>query len=154
MKKESVSVMKLSNKEQKMLDGYEGTVRQKAMELIVRYGKVIGAEALCPVTWADLFCGCHEYLDVIGSGDFDEVFSRMSLCATEIVTLERMANKCVCFSGVEPDCTEVPDQMLMTPKKKEQNLHFLSRFIDAGVVLSGNCIPYDKSPNDNRLGRR
>ena len=73
--------MKLSKKEQKMLDGDEGPVRQKAMELIVRYAKVIGAEALCPVTWADLFCGCHEYLEVVGSGDFDEVFSRMSLCA-------------------------------------------------------------------------
>jgi hypothetical protein len=125
-----------------MLDGYEGPTRQKAMELIVRYGKVLGAEGLCPVTWADLFCGSHAYLNVIGSGDFDEVFSRMSLCATETVTLESMADTCVCFSGIEPDCTEVPDQMLMTPEKKDRNLHFLSRFIDAGVVLSGNCIPY------------
>jgi predicted aconitase len=142
MKKESLFEMKLSDNEKKMLDGDEGLAKQKAMELIVRYGKVIGAEELCPVTWADLFCGCHEYLDVVESGDFDQVFSRMSLCATETVALERMANKCVCFSGVEPDCTEVPDQMLMTPEKKDRNFHFLVRFIDAGVVLSGNCIPY------------
>ena len=125
-----------------MLGGGDGPVRQRAMELIVRYGKVIGAEALCRVTWADLFCGCHEYLNVIKSGDFDEVFSRMSLCADDTVTLERMANGCVCFSGVEPDCTEVPDRMLMTSEEKERNLRFLSRFVDAGVVLSGNCIPY------------
>jgi hypothetical protein len=142
MKKEKVIAMKLTNKEKKMLDGYEGPAKQKAMELIVRYGKVIGAEALCSVTWADLFCGSHAYLDVLGSGDFDEVFSRMSLCATEPVTLESMATSCVCFSGVEPDCTEVPDQLLMSPQKKDRNLGFLSRFIDAGVVLSGNCIPY------------
>ena len=51
--------MKLSEKEQKMLDGGVGPVKQKAMELIVRYGNVIGAEVLCRVTWADLFCGCH-----------------------------------------------------------------------------------------------
>ena len=125
-----------------MLDGYEGSTKQKSMEFIVRYGKVIGAEKLCPVTWADLFCGSHAYLDVIGSGNFDEVFSRMSLCAKETVTLENMATACICYSGIEPDCTEVPDQMLMTAEKKERNLHFLSRFIDAGVVLSGNCIPY------------
>ena len=134
--------MKLSDKEQKMLDGSEGPAKQKAMELIVRYGKVIGADELCPVTWADLFCGCHEYLNVMNSGDFDEVFSRMSLCAEDIVTLERMAPGCVCFSGVEPDCTEVPDRMLMSPSQKDLNIRFLSRFVDAGVVLSGNCIPY------------
>ena len=57
MKKESLIEMKLSDNEKKMLDGDEGLPKQKAMELIVRYGKVIGAEELCPVTWADLFCG-------------------------------------------------------------------------------------------------
>jgi predicted aconitase len=34
--------MKLTNKEKKMLDGDEGPAKQKAMELIVRYGKVLG----------------------------------------------------------------------------------------------------------------
>ena len=89
MKKEKVFEMKLTNKDKKMLDGDEGPAKQKAMELIVRYGEVIGAEALCSVTWADLFCGSHAYLDVLGAGDFDEVFSRMSLCATEPVPLEQ-----------------------------------------------------------------
>jgi hypothetical protein len=132
--------MKLTDKDKKMLDGFEGRTKQKAMEFIVRYGKVIGAEELCPVTWADLFCGSHAYLDVIGSGNFDEVFSRMSLCANDTVPLESMATGCICYSGIEPDCTEVPDQMLMTAEKKQRNFHFLSRFINAGVVLSGNCI--------------
>jgi cis-L-3-hydroxyproline dehydratase len=86
-----------------MLDGHEGLAKQKAMEFIVRNGKVIGAEKLCPVTWADLFCGSHAYLDVIGSGNFDEVFSRMSLCAADTVTLENMATHCICFSGIEND---------------------------------------------------
>jgi predicted aconitase len=134
--------MKLTDKDKKMLDGFEGRTKQKAMEFIVRYGKVIGAEELCPVTWADLFCGSHAYLDVIGSGNFDEVFSRMSLCANDTVPLESMATGCICYSGIEPDCTEVPDQMLMTAEKKQRNFHFLSRFINAGVVLSGNCILY------------
>jgi predicted aconitase len=134
--------MKLTQKEKKMLDGHDGLARQKAMELIVRYGNVLGAEALCTVTWADLFCGSHAYLDVLESKGFDEVFSRMSLCTNETVTLESMAPTCVCFSGVEPDCTEIPDQLLMSPPQKKRNLDFLSRFIDAGVVLSGNCIPY------------
>lgn len=104
--------MRLSYKDKKMLDGHEGRARQKAMGFIVRYAKVIGAEELCPVTWADLFCGSHAYLDVIESDDFDEVFSRMSLCANETVPLESMATSCICYSGIEPDCAEVPDQML------------------------------------------
>jgi len=60
-----------------MLDGLHGKARQKAIEFIVRYGEVIGAQKLCRVAWADLFCGRHAYLDVIGSNDFDAVFSRL-----------------------------------------------------------------------------
>lgn len=134
--------MKLSNQEKLMLDGSRGPVKQKAIELIVRYAEVLGADALCRVTWADLFCGYHEYLEVAQSDDFDAIFSKMSLCTDSPVKLKKMATGCICYSGVEPDCTEVPDQMLMTPTKKAQNRSNLSRFIDAGVILSGNCIPY------------
>jgi hypothetical protein len=38
MKKEKVFEMKLTKEEKKMLDGDEGSAKQKAMELIVRYG--------------------------------------------------------------------------------------------------------------------
>jgi predicted aconitase len=134
--------MKLSDQEQRILDGAEGIVRQKALELIVRYGDVLGAEKLCTVTWADLFCGAHAYLNVVASRDFDEVFSKMSLCSSETVTLDAMDAGCVCYSGVEADCTEVPEKMLMASGQKEQNIRILSCFVDAGVILSGNCIPY------------
>lgn len=125
-----------------MLDGSRGAARQKALELIVRYGEVLGADRLCRITWADLFCGSHPYLEVAGSNNFDTVFSKMSLCSDSQVRLENMADRCICYSGVEADCTEVPDQMLMASDRKAQNLSWLSRFVDAGVVLSGNCIPY------------
>ena len=125
-----------------MLDGGRGAARQKAIELIIRYGEVLGADRLCPISWADLFCGSHHYLEVAGSEDFDTVFSKMSLCSDSTVKLGSMAGNCICYSGVEPDCTEVPDQMLMNPDQKKINLNWLSRFVDAGVVLSGNCIPY------------
>lgn len=134
--------MHLTDRDKRIIDGENGTAAQKAMDLVIRYGKIIGAEELCPVTWADLFCGCHDYLAVAQSEDFDEVFSRMALCTQETVPLKQMAPGCICYSGVEPDCTEVPDKMFMTREKKERNLAFLSRFVDAGVILSGNCIPY------------
>jgi len=134
--------MKLSDEEKRILDGREDLARQKALELIVRYGNVVEAEELCQVSWADLFCGAHAYLDVITSNDFDELFSRMSLCTSETAVLESMDSNCLCYSGVEPDCTEVPEHMLMTPAKQRQNLDILRRFVAAGVVLSGTCIPY------------
>ena len=125
-----------------MLDGSCGAASQKAIELIIRYGEVLGAGRLCQISWADLFCGSHHYLEVAGSDDFDTVFSKMSLCSDSTVKLGNMAGKCICYSGVEPDCTEVPEQMLMSPDQRKINLNWLSRFVDAGVVLSGNCIPY------------
>ena len=134
--------MKLTDYEQKVLDGAAGEVKQKAMALIVRYGNVLDAERLCQMTWADLFCAAHGYLDVVKSDQFDDIFSRMSLCATDSVNLDKMKSSCVCYSGVEADCTEVPDQLLMPPPKQSKNIEFLNRFVDAGVVLSGNCIPY------------
>lgn len=134
--------MHLTDQDKRILDGEEGPARQKAMELLVRYGEVMAADEMCSVTWADLFCGCHSYLDVVGSTDFDEVFSKMALCTDETVSLEKMAPGCICYAGVEPDCTEVPEKMFMSPDKQALNLKFLSRFVDAGVILSGNCIPY------------
>ena len=74
-----------------MLDGGAGPARRKAMELIVRYARIVGAERLCRVTWADLFCGAHRYLEVVDSHNFDDVFSRMSLCSSETVELDTMA---------------------------------------------------------------
>lgn len=134
--------MKLSDAEKRVLDGSEGTAKQKALELIVRYGGVLGAEELCTVTWADLFCGAHAYLDVIKTNDFDVLFSRMSLCSSETAILKSMDANCICYSGVEPDCTDVPEYMLISPAKQTQNLNILGRFVDSGVILSGNCIPY------------
>ena len=134
--------MELTEYEKQILDGHHGTPKQKALEFIVRYGEVIGAERLCPVTWADLFCGRHAYLDVIDSDDFDTVFSRMSLCSSETIKLDSVAAECICYSGVEADCTEVAEEMLMGRDKKKSHLEFLFRFVDAGVILSGNCIPY------------
>ena len=72
--------MNLTGEDEKILAGRRGDAARKAMELIVRYGEVVGADSLCSVTWADLFCGWHNYLDVAGSSDFDEVFSKMALC--------------------------------------------------------------------------
>ena len=134
--------MQLNDIAKAILDGERGRAPQQAMELIVRYARVLGAERLCRVTWADLFCGAHHYLDVAGSDDFDRIFSTMSLCIPQAAQLERMNRGCICYRGVEVDCTEVPEKMLAVPHRQAKNLTTLSRFVDSGVILSGTCVPY------------
>ena len=134
--------MQLTDTQKAILDGQRGKAPQKAMELIVRYAGILGAEQLCRVTWADLFCGAHQYLDVLKTDDPDRIFATMSLCADEPVALKSMHRDCICYSGVEADCTEVPEKMLAGSDRRVRNQVMLSRFVDAGVVLSGTCVPY------------
>ena len=134
--------MQLTDNQKAILDGQRGKASQKALELIVRYAKVLGADRLCRVTWADLFCGAHHYLDVVASDDPDRIFAAMSLCTDEKVALKAMHRGCICYSGVEVDCTELPDRMLAGSARQARNQAMLSRFVDAGVVLSGTCVPY------------
>lgn len=134
--------MRLTETEKRILDGREGPVRQQALELIVRYARVVEAEELCRVTWADLFCGLHQYQSVVGRLDFDAIFSTLSLASERTVHLEAMDPGCVCFSGVEPDSVEQTGQMLLPPEKQAVNAEHLARFVDAGVILAGTCTPY------------
>ena len=57
-------MIQLTKEEQDILDGREGRLRQTALENIVRYAQVLGAEKLCKVTKATVFCGNHNYLNV------------------------------------------------------------------------------------------
>jgi len=134
--------MQLTDTQKAILDGQRGKAPRKALELIVRYAKVLGAGQLCRVTWADLFCGAHHYLDVVESDDPDRIFGTMSLCTDDDVALASMHSGCICYSGVEVDCTEVPEKMLAGSGRQAKNRAMLSRFVDTGVVLSGTCVPY------------
>ncbi len=63
--------MYLTEYQQAIADGRQGLAPQAAMDLIVRYAGVLGADRLCRVTWADLFCGAHHYLYVVTSDDLN-----------------------------------------------------------------------------------
>jgi predicted aconitase len=66
--------MKFGDVEKAVLNSARGDAPRKAMELIVRCAGALGAEQRCRITWADLFCGLHRCLDVIGSEHFDRIF--------------------------------------------------------------------------------
>jgi predicted aconitase len=74
--------MRLTDDERAMLDGVQGEAVQAAMDLLVRYGEVLGAERLIDtdnVCGANLFGPRHTLL--CGSPAPDAVFSELSLDA-------------------------------------------------------------------------
>ena len=53
-------MVKLTEYEQEMLSGVHGALKQQAIKKVVEYANVLGAEELCEVTMAHVFCGAHD----------------------------------------------------------------------------------------------
>ena len=71
--------MRLTDDEQRMLDGADGPAVQAAMDLLVRYGEVLGAERLIDT---DNVCGANIFnagQAQLGGRTPDEVFAQISL---------------------------------------------------------------------------
>src|SRR5882672_4556360 len=78
--------MLLTDWERAMLDGRDGRAKQKAMELLVRYGEALGAERLVET---NNVCGTVSAAtpfmrDYVKTG-FDAVFSEFNLDSNEVV---------------------------------------------------------------------
>ena len=85
--------MKLTAGERAMLDGKEGKARQKAMDLLVRYGEALGAERFVDT---NNVCGTvgasTPFLREYSSkhGGMDAVFSEFNLDSAEVVEIPEM----------------------------------------------------------------
>lgn len=132
--------LRLTEYEGQMLAGEKGKLKQKAMEVIVRYANVMGAEELCTVTKAHLHCGYHGYLKAVKSADVDRIMSEMFFCADETLSMQEVS--CDCFADVGPMCPDNWSEMDASPEEYELNNKFLERCLDAGVKIYGTCVPY------------
>lgn len=132
--------LKLSDYEKRMLEGAEGKLKQKAMELIVRYANVMNARELCTVTKAHLHCGYHTYLRAVESDNIDEIMSEMFFCSDETLPLQKVC--CDCFADVGPLCPDNWEEMAVTLNDYEMNQKLLDRCLEAGVKMFGTCVPY------------
>lgn len=132
--------MKLTDYEKRMLNGEEGRLKQKALEIVVQYAKVLGAEELCEISKAHLFCGAHHYLNVVKLDDMEEVLSEMCLCSSEKIKIDKMA--CFCQADSGPMDTECWDRMGVSLNDWKKNEQYLQYFLAAGVNLVGSCVPY------------
>ncbi len=134
--------MRLSDCEKSILDGKEGRLQQVCLENIVRYAGILGAEELCPVSRATVFCGAHRYLEACGSEDFDEVFSRMNLAVDEVIAFERTCTGCAVQSDVAPCERRAFRPFGQSRAFFQKNRRFLERARRAGVTIAGTCAPY------------
>ena len=136
--------MRLSADEQAMLDGKEGPARQKAMDLLVRYGEALGAERLVDT---NNVCGTggatmpflREYVATHGGG-FDAVFSEFSLDSAEVVEIPK-ARACTYHlqQGIDPFHAEQQGVGAEVVKVYRDGAAYLGKL---GVQLLNTCTPY------------
>lgn len=137
--------MKLTDQEKAVLDGCEGEARAHAMDLIVRYGKALGAEKLVDT---NNVCG-----GVVGSlpgrrdaipehmrEDMDAVYSLMNLDSDtrlEIPQLKAMTYKLIDAMDADyADIQRVPEEGRVMTERVSQ---FCSKI---GVNQCSTCTPY------------
>lgn len=134
--------MRLSDYEKGCLDGANGRLKQVAMENIVRYAVILGADELCEVTKATVFCGAHNYMNVCPSEDIDEVFSRHNLARDEPIPFDETYDRCYIQSCVAP-CDQYQYQPFgQSNTLFRKNARYLEQAKAAGVNIAGTCSPY------------
>ncbi len=135
-------MVKLTDYEKRMLDGEMGPFKQRALEKIVDYANVLGAEELCEVTKATVYFGFHPYLEAANSEDYDEIFSKMILCSDKTYKLDQFADNCfsqTCVGACDQYCYE---PLGLSKEVFEKNRKYLELTKDAGVSIAGSCTPY------------
>src|SRR5262249_45834917 len=101
--------MKLTDSEQAMLDGRDGKAKQKAMDLLVRYGEALGAERFVDTTNVAGGRGHHlpvllDFYKATADDAYDVIYSRFDLDSDEVVEVPRvMVNSCALQGGVDAE---------------------------------------------------
>ncbi|NMA49172.1 MAG: DUF521 domain-containing protein, partial [Tissierellia bacterium] len=130
-------MVKLTEYEHRMLNGEMGLFKQKALQKIVEYANVLGAEELCEVTKATLFFGAHPYLDVVDSVDYNEIFSKMFLCCDEVIEIDKFDNRCFSQTCAGPCDHYTWEPLNLTKEIFDKNREYLNITSKAGVSIAG-----------------
>lgn len=136
--------MRLTGDEQAMLDGREGPARQKAMDLLVRYGEALGAERLVETNNVCATVGAtmpflRDFATTHGGG-LDAVFSEFSLDSAEVVEIPKVkVYSCHLQQGLDPAHAEQQGISPALVKVYRDGEAFSGRI---GVQLMNTCTPY------------
>ncbi|WMJ83735.1 aconitase X [Oscillospiraceae bacterium LTW-04] len=136
-------MVRLTPYEQQMLDGKMGAFKQKALEFIVRYAEVLGAEELCEISRATCFIGAQHYLDCYPDDkDYEEIFSEFYLSSDETVPFGTTAPRCkaqtcaACCDIEDHEKTHLPEEFV------KKNRRFLEATKKMGISIVDSCTPY------------
>jgi len=137
--------MKLTDGEQAMLDGHAGKAKQKAMDLLVRYARALGAERFVDTTNVAGVPAYYQpvlldYYKATADDAYDVIYSRFDLDSDEVVEIPRVAvNSCALQGGVDAEGWK-------TLGKNYEALRMSERSEAAsaarGVRILKTCTPY------------
>src|SRR3984893_15255540 len=133
--------MNLTDSEQAMLDGRAGPAKQKAMDLLMRYGDALGAERLVETNnVAGAFNASTPSVRALVAKGYDAVYSELNLDSAEVVPIPKMAvNTCQLITGIDNEkwrIQGIPDELADQQKKAE--CYFGAR----GINMFATCTPY------------
>lgn len=133
--------MRLTEEEQKMLDGGEGPAVQKAMDLLVRYGEALGAERLVRTNnVCGTFVAAGPMIREYAKKGNDAIFSEFNLDSPEVVEMPPVrAYTCHLVQGIDtehPEMRQASEDAARVQKEGE-------RFFGAkGINMLSTCTPY------------
>ncbi|KHF41601.1 aconitase X [Halalkalibacter okhensis] len=136
--------MRLTEHEQAMLDGKEGPAKQKAMDLLVRYGEALGAERLVDTNNVSSSVSAsspvmREFAAKHGGG-FDAIFSEFNLDSAETVKIPKIeTHACQLIQAVDPDHWQTQG---ISRERYELNKESEEYSGSIGIQLLSTCTPY------------
>ena len=137
--------MNLTDMEKAMLDGAEGPAKQKAMDLLVRYAKALGADRFVDTSnvagvpgSSSLFV--HNYFKARGDASYEAIFSLFDLDADEVVPVPMMrANSCHLQGGMDPVLWR---EQGMSEEALDHQMQDEAELERHGVKVLKTCTPY------------
>ncbi|CAN7770948.1 aconitase X catalytic domain-containing protein [Pseudorhodoferax sp. LjRoot39] len=135
--------MQLTDEEQAMLDGRDGAAVQRAMDLLMRYGRALGAQRLVETNnvVASISATTPFMRDYARQrGGMDGVFSEFSLDSDDTVAIPRVktftSHVQLGFDPHNPELMGIDEQTVQFYKKGETYITGL------GVQATNTCTPY------------
>ena len=136
-------MLKLTEYEKGLLAGSEGNGKKKAMEFIVRYANVLGAEELCDVSRATLFIGAQHYLDCYPVNEnYKKIFSEFYLCSDEEVDFPDISESCKAQTCAASCDFRNCEKTHMSNEYQKRNLSYINITKNMGVKIVESCTPY------------
>jgi predicted aconitase len=136
--------MQLRDDERALLDGGGGKAKQKAMELLVRYGEALGAERFVKTTnvagvpgQASVFLANHY---AKSGGGRDAIFSHFDLDSDELVEMPQVVTQsCHLQGGYDPENWQLLGATEQAARVLKESEKYAA---DRGVRILKTCTPY------------